>query len=350
MKALVLHGVGDLRLEERPVPAIGPCDVLVKVAWCGVCGSDIPRIFRTGAHRHPIVPGHEFSGVVAGVGANVTRVQPGARVVVFPLLWCGRCAACERGQYAQCADYDYLGSRTDGGFAEFVAAPEANVKPVPAGLALDTAALAEPTAVALHALRRSPVLPTGRVVVVFGAGPIGILTAQWARAMGARRVFVFDPVASRREIAARCGLEDVFDPLAEPARTLVARHTNGEGAAICVDAAGVPATMTEACETVARSGVVVMLGNPSADVTLPKATLSRLLRTEATLVGVWNSSYSVQSADDDWTVALEALAAGTIRADALISDRAAIAEGITRLKEIAEGRSVGMKTLIGVGG
>ena len=349
MKALVLYGAGDLRFEDRPLPVCGPTDVRVRVAWCGVCGSDMPRIFKTGAHRHPIVPGHEFSGVAADVGAEVSRVQVGDRVVVFPLLWCGRCGACEIGQYAQCADYDYLGSRSDGGFAEYVSAPEANIRPIPDALSLDVAALAEPTAVALHALRRSPIGPTGRVVVVFGAGPIGILAAQWARLMGARHVLVFDPIGARREAAVRCGLECAFDPAAEPARSVTARYSDGQGAAICIDAAGVPATLIEACETVARSGVVVMLGNPSADVTLPRSTLSRLLRTEATLVGVWNSCYSVHSSDDDWSVALGALADGSLQAEALISDRVPIADGLARLTEMAEGRSVGMKTLIGDG-
>ncbi len=347
MKALVLHGIGDLRFEDRPIPEIGPHGVLVRVAWCGVCGSDIPRIFRTGAHRHPIVPGHEFSGIVAEVGSEVKRVRPGARVVVFPLIWCGDCAACEVGQYAQCTNYDYLGSRSDGGFAEYVAAPEANVRAIPDTLPLDVAALAEPTAVALHALRRSPISPAGRSVAVFGAGPIGILVGQWAREMGASCVLMFDPVATRREIAVRSGLDLVFDPSAEPARDAISRLTNGHGAAVCVDAAGVPATVVEACHSVARGGVVTLLGNPSADVVMPRATMSRLLRIEATLVGVWNSGYAVHALDDDWSAALAALDRGDIRTEAVLSERVALADGVTRLTDIAEGRSLGMKTLIG---
>jgi L-iditol 2-dehydrogenase len=347
MKALVLHGIGDLRLETLPIPEIGPGDVLVRVAWCGVCGSDIPRIFRTGAHRHPVVPGHEMAGVVAAVGAEVRTVQPGTPVVVFPLIWCGRCAACEVGRYAQCANYDYRGSRSDGGFAEFVAVPEANVRPVPDGVPLDAAAMCEPAAVAVHALRRSPVPPAGQTVVVFGAGPIGILVGQWARILGATQVLLFDPVAYRLEVAQASGLKSAYDPSQKPPREVIGDLTDGHGASVCIDAAGVPATVVEACESVARGGAVVLLGNPSADVMLPKATVSRVLRMEASLVGVWNSTYAVHAPDDDWSMALNAMASGALDAGSLISDRVGLAEAVALLAQVKDGVRPAMKVLIG---
>ncbi|MGQ9589361.1 MAG: alcohol dehydrogenase catalytic domain-containing protein, partial [Planctomycetota bacterium] len=134
MDALVLHAVGDLRLERvaRPAPRAG--EALVRVAFCGVCGSDIPRIYEKGTYSFPLIPGHEFAGTVEAAGEGVGGFRPGDRVAVFPLVWCGHCAACERGRYAQCADYDYLGSRSDGAFAEYVVAPARNLVRVPDGL------------------------------------------------------------------------------------------------------------------------------------------------------------------------------------------------------------------------
>lgn len=130
MKACVLHDIGDLRLEDVPTPMPKSGEVLIRVAACGVCGSDIPRIFTKGTHRFPIIPGHEFSGVVAAVGAGVADSWKDRRVAVFPLIPCRKCAACGIGAFAQCEDYDYLGSRRDGAFAEYVVAPEWNLLPI----------------------------------------------------------------------------------------------------------------------------------------------------------------------------------------------------------------------------
>ena len=152
MQALVLHGVGDLRLEAvpRPDPEPGSRGVLVRIGSCGVCGSDIPRIFSKGTYSFPTVCGHEFAGTVEAVAAGIDTVAPGDRVAVFPLLWCGECGPCREEKYAQCVDYDYLGSRCDGAFAEYVTAPPANLVPVPDGVSLEEAAMTEPAAVALQ--------------------------------------------------------------------------------------------------------------------------------------------------------------------------------------------------------
>ena len=170
MKACVLHAIGDLRTEEVTVPVPGPGWVLVKVAACGVCGSDIPRVFEKGTYRFPLIPGHEFAGVVDAVGEGVDAARIGQRAAVFPLVPCMRCAMCAVGAYAQCADYDYLGSRCDGAFAEYVVAPEWNLVPVPDGLSLEEAAMCEPAAVAAHALRQAKI-DLGATVAIFGAGP-----------------------------------------------------------------------------------------------------------------------------------------------------------------------------------
>ncbi|NLH98014.1 MAG: galactitol-1-phosphate 5-dehydrogenase [Chthonomonadales bacterium] len=347
MQALVLHGIGDLRLEERPVPTPGAREVLVRMGWCGLCGSDIPRIFITGAHHRPIVPGHEMAGVVQGVGSDVTEVQPGTRVVVFPLVWCGSCPACELGRYAQCADYGYLGSRSDGGFAEYVIAPAANVRVIPDGVPLDVAALTEPSAVALHAVRRTGVSLGGLTAAVFGAGPIGLLTAMWARLLGALRVVVFDPVPERLDLARRCGMTLAYDPRDRAPREVISGLTGGYGAAVCFEAAGVTATVLEACACVAAGGSVVLVGNPATDVVLPKNAVSRLLRMEASVLGVWNSTFNVHAPNDDWSTTLAAMADVSLNVAPLISHRVPLREALAVLRGISERRVPSMKVLIG---
>ena len=134
MKAWVLHGISEIHFEEvdRPVPAEN--EVLVQVKAAGICGSDIPRIYQTGAHVHPLIPGHEFSGQVVCVGKNVDEEWLDQRVGIFPLIPCTDCTACRQQHYELCRDYDYLGSRRDGGFAEYVAVSGRNFVGQPAGM------------------------------------------------------------------------------------------------------------------------------------------------------------------------------------------------------------------------
>lgn len=154
MKAWVLQGIDRLVLQEVPVPKLESGEVLVAVRVAGICGSDIPRIYRTGAHRHPLIPGHEFSGEVVELGGNVDRGWLGQRVGVFPLIPCRSCEPCRKRQYEMCRNYDYLGSRRDGGFAEYVAVPVWNLLALPQSVSCEEAAMLEPMAVAVHAMRR----------------------------------------------------------------------------------------------------------------------------------------------------------------------------------------------------
>lgn len=127
MKAWVLHGVNDLRFEDVKVPDIGVDEILLSVKAAGICGSDIPRIFYTGTYSYPLIPGHEFAGQVAEIGSGVDKKWQGQRVGVFPLIPCHVCPPCRAGAYEMCRKYSYLGSRRDGGFAEYVAVPEKNL-------------------------------------------------------------------------------------------------------------------------------------------------------------------------------------------------------------------------------
>lgn len=346
MNALVLHAVGDMRLEQVARPRPGAGEVLVRVGFCGVCGSDIPRTFVKGTYRFPTVCGHEFAGTVEEAGAEVAGYSPGDRVVVFPLLWCGRCAACELGRYVQCADYDYYGSRRDGAFAQYVAVPPRNLLRVPEGVSLEAASMTEPAAVALHALKRAGGSFVGQKVVIFGAGPIGLMAAQWARMMGAAAVLLFDLVSEKLDMARRLGFQAAFHAGQVDAVEKVRELTGGHGAEVCVEGAGVPATMRQAIAAARVGGRVVLLGNPSADVTLPAGLISQAMRRELDILGTWNSSFSPAGNNDDWHAVLGAVAAGAIDLDSLVAHRVPLDDAAATLVMMRDQSEFYAKVLI----
>lgn len=187
MRAYELHGVNDLRREDIEKPEIPSGWVLVQVKASGICSSDIPRIFTNGTYHFPTIPGHEFSGVVAAYGEGVPEERVGKRVGIFPLIPCRTCPQCRQKKYEMCEHYDYLGSRRDGGFAEYVAVPDWNLMELPENVSFREAAMLEPLSVALHAVKRSGVKP-GDTAAVIGTGMIGFAAAAWAKALGAETV------------------------------------------------------------------------------------------------------------------------------------------------------------------
>lgn len=346
MNALVLHAVNQARHESiaKPTPGLG--QVRIKIRYCGVCNSDMARFFGKGPYSFPMVCGHEFAGVVDCVGEGVVSYSAGDHVAVFPLLWCGRCAACEQGQYAQCTGYDYLGSRSNGAFADYVVAPARNLLRVAGRVSLEEAAMIEPAAVALHALRRTGRALVGSSVAVFGAGPIGLMVAQWARAMGAARVMLIDLVPEKLELARRFGFEHVIDIRASDPVSSIEKLTKSRGADVCVDAAGVPQATVQVLRAAKHGGVIVLLGNPTGDVSIPAELISRLMRREVQIVGTWNSDYGALGEDDDWHCALNAMASGMIDVKPLVTHRVPLDSAIGALEMMRDRTSFYCKVLI----
>jgi L-iditol 2-dehydrogenase len=251
---------------------------------------------------------------------------------------------CQSHLYEMCEDYDYLGSRSSGAFAEYVVAPAWNLLRVPRNVSLETAAMTEPAAVARHALERVGVVPEDGVAV-FGAGPIGVMLAQWALAMGAKPVFLIDVrsdriEAARRATSATCLDASEMDVLAE-----IRKLTEGYGTDIAIEAAGVPATVVQCIQVAARGGDVILLGNPSRDVTLPQADVSLILRKQLDLHGSWNSTFRGNDADDDWTAALEAMARRELLLEPLITHRYRFDQAPEAFAMLAEGRELANKVL-----
>lgn len=321
MKACVLHGIGDLRFEEAARPSPGPGEALVRVGACGVCGSDIPRVFSNGTYRFPTIPGHEMAGVVEeGDPAWV-----GKRVAVFPLLPCRKCGPCLVGSYAQCEDYGYLGSRSNGGFAEYVCAPEWNLAPVPNGVSLEEAAMTEPAAVSVHALRRAGV-EIGDTVAIYGAGPIGLMLAMWARAWGAREALLIDIDSAKLDFARRLGFDNTCHALETDAPAWVRHSTGDRGADVVVEASGSSAAFEQCMASARAFGRVVLMGNPAGEMRLSQEGYWAILRKELKVFGTWNSSYGVPPRDE-WRLALDAMATGRLDLEPLITHRVGL-EGL----------------------
>lgn len=269
MKAARYYGRGDIRIDDIPEPTTQPGTVKVEVDWCGICGSDLheylegPIFIPTADAPHPItgesIPitlGHEFAGVVSEVGSGVSRVRVGERVAVEPYIMCGNCDACMTGRYNVCRTLGFVGlSGYGGGFSQFVVAQERWIHPL-GELDTDVGALIEPLAVAYHAVKLSRIQP-GQTALVFGAGPIGLVTTAALRAVGVEEIVVVEPAAVRKAKAPGAGADHVLDPTTTDVRAEVLELTKGRGADVSFECAGIDAALKSAILSTRAGGTVV---------------------------------------------------------------------------------------------
>ncbi|MFQ5879284.1 MAG: alcohol dehydrogenase catalytic domain-containing protein [Dehalococcoidia bacterium] len=264
MKACLFHGVQDVRLEEVPRPQVGPGDLLLKVRAAGICHSDIRVYLGQKKARPGVIPGHETAGAVAEVGERVQGFRVGDRVVVCPILACGRCYFCRRGFRNRCPERTTLGYEEDGGLAEYMLVPArllelGHVFKAPAGLSWEVAALTEPSACVLNSVEACR-LDAGGSLAIVGAGPMGLLHTLMARSLGLAQVIAVEPLEERRAYARRFGATAAIDPQDDQVHEAVLEATSGLG----VDAAVVTTGRTEAVGLalglVRKQGVVNLFG------------------------------------------------------------------------------------------
>lgn len=257
MQAAVFEGPGAITVVERPVPAPGPGEVLVRVHAAGLCAGDMYSYKGTNPYIVlPRVGGHEIAGEIAAVGPDSTALPVGTQVVIDPFLGCGTCYPCRIGKYNCCANLKIIGIHRDGGFADYLTAPAEKVIAVPAGMEPYLAAFAEPVAIGVQSCRRG-MISQDDTVLVLGAGPIGLSLVEVARARGAR-VLVTDISSERLATAAALGGEPL--PAGEGLMEAVLRETNGEGMPVVIEATGNAAAMESTIELVANGGRIVIVG------------------------------------------------------------------------------------------
>jgi len=327
MLGAVLHGAKDLRVESCPVPELACGEVLIRVQRAGICGSDLHY------HRHgycggfvptrPFILGHELVGEVAAVSDGIKEPTVGSRVVVNPARACGVCGYCRSGRGNLCPKTVMLGSAsttppTDGAFAHFVSVRADQCHPVPSQMDDSLAAMMEPLAVALHAVKRAGTV-SGKNVLVVGGGPIGLLVAMTARAYGAMPVVLSEPVAARRDQALAFGAEAVLDPASPGLRDQV-RDLAGEGFEVLFEASGAPLALRLAFDLVRPGGTIVQIGTVgTADVGLPA---NQVMVREIQFIGSFRYG-------DVFGQAIRLAASGRVNLQPLVSR-------VFRLAEIAE--------------
>ena len=257
MKAVVISGPGKLEIVDKPLPVPGPGEALIKISYCGICGSDL-HAFETGFFPPRLTIGHEFSGVVCSLGEGCHRPAPGRYVTGNNIIGCGRCRPCRRGRDNLCLEMHRLGITAEGTMAEYALVPVKELVELPAEASLEEAALAEPLSVGLHAVNRAPINP-GDSALILGAGTIGLAVLALLKYKGVENVIVVEPAPARRAVAGKMGAARVIDPAVAGMDREVGALTGGAGADVVFECAGLPETIGEACSLGGAGASVVVL-------------------------------------------------------------------------------------------
>lgn len=306
MRTLVYVEPHRLELRDAPTPTPRATEVVVKVEASGVCGSDLHGYLGKSLNRKPpLVMGHEFAGVVASVGEGVRGLAAGTPVTVYPLIVCGQCPACRRGESSQCPSRQVIGVHRPGGFAEYVAVPRASVVPLPAGMSVFTASLAEPLANAVHIFNRN-VHGLPRRIAVFGAGTQGVMALHLGRLLSPPVLVSVDIVPARLALAERVGATAALNARTEDAVARIRDLTGGEGVDLAIEAVGSAATRQAAVASVRTGGTVVLLG--LGEEVSPFNAVD-IVNREVTIRGSYAYTY------DDFVRAVELLGTGLIRGE-----------------------------------
>ncbi|MCJ1391875.1 hypothetical protein MMC18_004742 [Xylographa bjoerkii] len=346
--SFVLEAPFKVKYEERPIPKLeSPHDVLVRIDWTGICGSDVHYYTegRIGAFvlTSPMVLGHESSGTIHSVGSSVTSLSPGDRVALEPGVPCRRCPRCKAGTYNLCLHMAFASTPPyDGTLAKYYALPEDFCYKLPDHVTLEEGALVEPTAVAVHIVRQAAVKP-GNTVVVFGAGPVGLLCAGVSAAFGAKRVVVVDIQEKRLAFAqgwVKGAKTNTFLPgkdatAEENAARLISENSLGDGADVVIDASGAAPSVATGIEALRTGGTYVQGGMGRPEIPFP---ILKVCVKEVTVKG------SFRYGSGDYKLAVELVAAGKVDVKGLVTGKVGFGEAEKAFETVRGGE--GIKTLI----
>lgn len=336
MKALVYQGAWQMPVCEIEAPTPAPDEVVVKVQSVGVCGSDVHGYTGSTGRRFPgIAMGHEFCGSIAAVGENVSDYHVGDAVIVDPMLTCGECIMCRSGRSNVCVNRTMIGMHQHGAYAEAVRAPQRQLYRKPDGLSWDHAALAEPLAVALHAVNQTP-FQLGESVVIVGAGPIGLLALAAARLKGAGTVIITDQSPHRLELARQLGADLAVNVAEQDAIAAVKEATSGLGADAAIEAVGISPTVQQALAATRIGGNVTWIGNSAPDVSL---NMQSVVTREITIRGVYAFT-------QEFGQAINLLQSGRINVAPLIEYVGPLEQGPTLIHDLAKGTLDAVKVVL----
>jgi len=302
MKANVLEDIGKLEYKEVKTPEVVKGTVLVKIHACGICSSDIPRIFETGTYHFPTIPGHEFAGEIVKVSEELDTRMIGKKVAVIPLLPCYKCDPCIQGQYARCENYNYFGSRCNGGFAEYIVVPVKNLVFATDDITYKKLALCEPAAVAKHMIDTAQI-KSKECVVIIGTGTIAYIAAKFAKYAGAKKVIMVGRNELKGKLAREIGIDDFVNISDGRMLDTLVRLNNGKLADVVLECVGSNAAISQALQCVISGGRIILAGNPQKDLTLEKNLYWKILRQEIQIKGIWNSIFNEEK--NNWKEVIE---------------------------------------------
>ena len=308
MKAAVYHGPQDLRVEEVPVRELKDNEVMIQVKYCGVCGTDIHIFNGDGGSfevNPPLIPGHEFSGVVAKVGSAVTTVKEGDRVSGDPNDMCGECYFCKNAMQHFCTNNVGVGTTVDGGFAEYVIMREKQVYKFSDSLSFKEAAMAEPISCCLHGIDLC-----GCTVLVMGGGPIGMIMMQLAKNAGAARVIMSEPVEEKREQALKLGATKVINPIEEDVQAVLDAYC--ENVDVVIECVGNIHTQADAVKFAGKGATVMYFGLASPEESYPLKP-DDVFKKELTITSSFINPYTFERA-------IRVLESGMIELESLITN------------------------------
>lgn len=345
MKAQVLYGINNLKYEENyNLPILEDSQILVKVKACGICGSDVDRVFINGTYKFPTIIGHEFSGEVVKVFSEKDNYLMNKRVSVFPLIPCKKCEHCKGGHFQLCDDYNYLGSRCDGGFAEYVSVPKWNVIEIPDCVSYEEAAMLEPAAVSLHAINAVGDIK-GKKILITGSGTITSILVRILVNKGASLVVVLARDHEKLEYLKGKSPEIMTVNSSIEKLGELLKEVLNVSADIIIEATGSSFMLTKAIDFSQKKGVIIALGNPSEDIKLNKNDFWKILRKEIILKGSWNSSYGSEFSND-WKSVFQLLEDEKLRLADLISHRIKLQDLMVGLSLIKDKKEVSNKVMI----
>ncbi len=322
MKALTLTEYNHFEYGDAPEPETGPKDVLIRVQACGICGSDVHGMDGSSGRRiPPVIMGHEASGVIAKLGAEVNGWAEGDRVTFDSMVYCGECPNCKAGQTNLCESRQVLGVscgdyRRHGAFAEYVSVPSHILYKIPEGISFEEAAFAEPISVAMHAVNRVPI-QQGDTAVVIGAGLIGLLVVQALKRAGCGQVIAVDLVQSRLDLALELGATHALHANQGDIPAEIKNLTGGKGADLAMEVVGMGKTLGVAIDSIRNGGSVGCVGNIEK---LSQFSLQSIVTREITLYGSCASA-------GEYGDAVQAVADGSIKVKPLMSKVAELSEG-----------------------
>ena len=320
----VIKNSGNIIIEESENHAAREGECIFEVKASGICGSDIPRAFSNGAYFYPIVVGHEFAGIVKD---SVNRELVGKRACAFPILPCGKCKFCQAQQWSSCINYDYYGSRRNGGMQSELLLKESNLVFLPDNVSYEAGAMIEPMAVCLHAIKKANISDDS-TVLVYGAGTIGLLSAMWAKAFGAKSVFVYDVDKSRLDFAEKLGFQVYLN----------------ESVDIVIEASGSDAALNDAIIACEAFGKIILIGHGKKDTCIRHDVFAKILRKQLILIGSWNSDFSTTA--NDWEESIQAIAAEVMNPEVLITHKIPLAKADEAFKICVDRNEFSNKVMV----